>query len=207
MLGDSEHTAFSEWAQSRGVRVYDVAPASFPGRGLGIVSRNPIEAGAVLMSVPAPVVVTAASAPADVSRAIGDITVHGLLAASLALDAQDDSSRWRQWRAMWPSKHDFRQSHPLLWDPKLQNLLPPAAKDILREQEQKLAQDFEAVSIPYPDVARQDYTYHWLIVNTRCFYYVRPGTKDKHSVPPNDRMALCPFMDYLNHAQSGLSAP
>ena len=43
MLGDSEHTAFSEWAQSRGVRVYDVAPASFPGRGLGIVSRNPIE--------------------------------------------------------------------------------------------------------------------------------------------------------------------
>ena len=80
------------------------------------------------MFVPTPVIVTAASAPAAVSRGIGDTTVHGLLAATLALGTQDDSSRWRQWRAVWPSKHAFQQSHPLLWDPKLQNLLPPAAK-------------------------------------------------------------------------------
>lgn len=50
-----------------------------------------------------------------------------------------------------------------------------------------------------------DYVYRWFIVNTRSFYYVRPGTKKEDILPPNDCMALCPFIDYPNHANDGVS--
>jgi hypothetical protein len=50
----------------------------------------------------------------------------------------------------------------------------------------------------FPDVDWDTYSYNWLIVNTRSFYYLMPGQK-----PPEDRndaMALLPFADYFNHS-------
>lgn len=75
------------------------------------------------------VIVTASTVPKNITSAIGQITVHGLLAAVLTLDASNnDQPSWQKWRAVWPTYQDFQQSHPLLWDPALQKLLPPAAE-------------------------------------------------------------------------------
>lgn len=43
--------------------------------------------------------------------------------------------------------------------------------------------------------------YYWLLVNTRTFYHERPGMK-KAKTAREDRMALCPFADYFNHADA-----
>lgn len=50
----------------------------------------------------------------------------------------------------------------------------------------------------FPDTDWEVFTYHWLIVNTRCFFYLMPGQE----VPEdrNEAMAMVPFADYFNHA-------
>lgn len=78
--------------------------------------------------VPISALITASSAPADVRRKLGRITVHGLLAATLALDAQRPDPSWQEWRAVWPTKEDFEDTIPLMWGSQLQELLPPGAK-------------------------------------------------------------------------------
>ena len=74
---------------------------------------------------------------------------------------------------------------------------------LLHRQKQKLQADWQKVKTSLPDADEEIYTYFWLIVNTRSFYYIRPGTKTKP--PPDDCMALCPFIDYFNHADHGCS--
>ena len=54
-------------------------------------------------------------------------------------------------------------------------------------------------------MSRADYAYHWLIVNTRSFYYYPPG---KGTTPDAaDCMALCPLADHFNHAARGVRGP
>lgn len=77
---------------------------------------------------PASVLITASSASAEVRRKLGRITVHGLLAAMLALDAQGPDPSWQEWRVVWPSREDFNNTIPLLWESHWQELLPPGAK-------------------------------------------------------------------------------
>ena len=72
---------------------------------------------------------------------------------------------------------------------------------ILHQQKRKLQADWQKVKALLLQTDEETYTYFWLIVNTRSFYYVRPGIKIK---PPRDNcMALCPFIDYFNHADQG----
>lgn len=87
---------------------------------------------------------------------------------------------------------------------------------LLEKQKMKLKADLAAalplLSSPDPttDMSRL-YTVHWLLVNTRCFYWDyphRPGgaRQAKKRLPRDDCMALCPFVDYFNHANSGVGA-
>ena len=74
---------------------------------------------------------------------------------------------------------------------------------LLHKQEEKLKKDWATVSGVFENASLQRYTYYWLIVNTRTFYFEPPGVKK----PPSrdDCMALCPFADYFNHADHGVS--
>ena len=74
---------------------------------------------------------------------------------------------------------------------------------LLEEQEKKLNKDWETVKKAFSNPNLDTYVYYWLIVNTRSFYYEPP-----HAPKPADRndcMALCPFADFFNHADSGVS--
>lgn len=132
------------------------------------------------------------------ARSLGDITVHGLLAADLAMD---QSSTRAPWRAVLPSREEFVESMPLMWDPSLQALLPFASKKLLENQQEKLESDWGTVSKTCTSLSKTDYIYNWLLVNTRTFYYVAPGTKKR--LKPDDCMALNPFADYFNHSDHG----
>ena len=73
----------------------------------------------------------------------------------------------------------------------------------LYRQEAKLKADWMIVSRVFPDRNIDDFTYCWMVVNTRSFYFdaLEGETSEKH----NDRMVLCPFIDYFNHNEQGVS--
>ena len=70
-------------------------------------------------------------------------------------------------------------------------------------QEEKLKADWYIVSKAFPNETFLAYTYYWLIVNTRSFYFeTSSGVNAKDR---DDRMVLCPFVDYFNHNDHGVS--
>lgn len=90
---------------------------------------------------------------------------------------------------------------PLLWHSSLQALLPETPRALLNSQKTKLGLDWAAVSKAFPQISYEDYIYYWCIVNTRTFYFTSP--KINKSPTRDDCMALNPFADYFNHADSG----
>jgi hypothetical protein len=82
-------------------------------------------------------------------------------------------------------------------------------KELLKKQQSKLGRDWGIAKSVAPDTAFEVFRYYWLIVNSRCFFWghinvQRKGTKRiKRSA--DDCMALCPFADYFNHEDEGVS--
>lgn len=134
------------------------------------------------------------------------MSVHGLLAADIALNVSANSEKYAKWDAVVPSWHDIQQSMPLTWPPTLQSLLPPAAQQVFANQRKNFDRDWNIVShaMPFPpglgcvrpSCSRHEYLYAWLLVNTRTFYYVTPQTK---KLPKEDHMVLQPVADLFNH--------
>ncbi|ELR03202.1 hypothetical protein VC83_02324 [Pseudogymnoascus destructans] len=193
-----KHEEFTRWAELQGVELYGIAAHQFPGRGLGIVAKERQEAGKIILTVPISALRTTLTVPKAISIPLGKITAHGLLAADMSLDTDEARSRWRD---VLPSQEDFQASMPILWPPILQDFLPQAASALLSNQIKKFELDWATVSGAFPAIDRDHYLYSWLIVNTRTFYYVPPGTKKKKD--SKDCMALNPFADYFNHASQG----
>ncbi|KAI9819192.1 MAG: hypothetical protein M1827_007348 [Pycnora praestabilis] len=201
---NAEHAVFSEWVQGRGVNINQaIAPTRIQGRGIGVVAQRRLQKGDELVHVPIAALLTVQNVPKRMQRSIGDITVHGLLAAYLTLEDASGASQYAAWRAVWPSEEDFQESNPIMWAAELQEMLPRHAKaeDLLKTQKEKLEKDFAIVNAASPSILKKDYLYNWLLVNTRTFYYVKPGTRKRPS--PDDCMALCPIADYFNHADDG----
>lgn len=141
-----------------------------------------------------------------------NVTVHGKLAASLALWYSDPSyDKYALWQAVWPTEEDFRDTMPIHYDKRLQELLPRAAELLLTNQRTKLDKDWVDLSPHLPSISKDLFTYTWLIVNTRTFYWNYPDLPNAHPRLPkrktkltgNDCYAMCPFMDYFNHSDVG----
>ena len=85
---------------------------------------------------------------------------------------------------------------------------------LLNLQKKKLERDYSFVHDAFPEISRQDYTYNWLLVNTRTFYHLLTADTRKKGrqrrLPPvarDDCMALCPLADCFNHSDEGVSRP
>lgn len=85
------------------------------------------------------------------------------------------------------SSHD-RESHGY----------PPRHQNQLAEQTERLEKAYGIAKRVLPSLDREKYIYHWLLVNTRSFYYVPKGSGRPDD--GNDAMAMCPFADYFNHS-------
>lgn len=141
-----------------------------------------------------------------------NVTVHGKLAASLALWYSDPShDEYALWQAVWPTEEDFRSTMPIYYNKELQALLPRAAEILLANQRTKLDKDWADLSPHLPSTSKELFTYTWLIVNTRTFYWNYPDLPNSHPRLPkrknkltgDDCYAMCPFMDYFNHSDVG----
>lgn len=100
---------------------------------------------------------------------------------------------------------------PLNYSEALQELLPHAATTLLTNQRTKLEKDWTDLHPHIPAISKDLFTYTWLIVNTRTFYWEYPDLPNSHPRLPKKRKqltaddcyAMCPFMDYFNHSDIG----
>ncbi|GES65398.1 ribosomal N-lysine methyltransferase [Aspergillus terreus] len=224
----ADHERFTEWALSQGIEVNGVSPARFPGRGLGMIATRNIEEDEAIVIVPLKAMLTIERVPASfTSRFPAGTAVHAIVAAFLTNGDAADLRAYELWRKTWPSRQDFEDSMPILWPSSLRGpdgqapgatVLPPSIsgawntitkrkieheyetphQNLLPQQEKRLQQAWDSVVAVFPDTDWESFSYHWLIVNTRCFYYLMPGEE-----PPedsNDAMAMLPFADYFNHS-------
>lgn len=186
-----------------------------------VVATDHIPKDTEILTVPCSVLRTRDTVPRSIAtRLPKDMTVHGLLAADLALgQTQSPAYKYSAWDAVVPSRDDIKRSMPLTWPASLQALLPPAARTLLDKQKTKFDKDWSLVSSAFPfpsspsssssspadyppilpSCSREDYLHAWLLVNTRTFYFVTPSTE---RLPKEDHMALQPVADLFNHTDA-----
>ena len=143
------------------------------------------------------------SIPKRIKKTIptGSCSVNGLLALELALDTSESHALWR---STLPSRESFKSGMPLFWPEQLQALLPPESAKLLRKQQSKLARDWTAISAAFPNLAHEVYTYNWLLVSTRTFYYTPPNMTADETPEADECLAIVPFGDYFNHHSSSI---
>ena len=177
------------------------------------------QVGEKLVEVPLQMLLTTNCIPKSFKDSIKFSSVHGLLATFLSQGSPDGLTFYDSWKSTWPTLPQFRDSMPLLWvetvtarQPLNLKVLPAslrlspertAESKLLASQREKLRRDWEAHISTSPDADYDCFTYYWLIINTRSFYYDLPleTTPKAHE----DKMALCPFVDYFNHSDHGVS--
>lgn len=159
------------------------------------------------------------------------ISVQGLIAAYLFCD-EAAHIKYSPWRNVWPEYDAFEAVMPIFWPPYLTGRdhdedtspLPPSlsglwnsmyktptiscpkseGRNLLEKQHKRLCDAYSAVEAAFPGADWDTFVYYWVVANTRCFHYAPEDEK-----PPedkNDAMALCPFADYFNHSEDGVSA-
>lgn len=198
-----KHTAFTHWALTRGVEITHVAPASLPGRGIGLVTTAAIKKNTRLIFVPERAMI--APWPSIItSLSLSSASPQAQLAATLtALYQSDDSAAYKACSAVWPTWHDFSSS--LLWLPPAVSLEDQGRSILpftLQKPLERVRGDFERdMGVWSPDDSgdeeiRQRHVYHWAIANTRSFHWKPPGRA-------KGCMVVCPVLDYMNHCASG----
>ncbi|KAH7078619.1 hypothetical protein FB567DRAFT_534308 [Paraphoma chrysanthemicola] len=207
-----EHTKFVTWAEENGVQIDGIAPAKFVDRGMGIVAAKDVKKGDRLVHVRNTSLVHVALPSIRNLKVPEKVPVHGRLAAALALWYSDPShEQYRIWQNVWPTEADFQSTMPFFYNESLQDLLPQAAANLLRNQRTKLEKDWADLHPHIPAISKDLFTYTWLIVNTRTFYWEYPDLPNSHPRLPRKRTqltaddcyAMCPFMDYFNHSDIG----
>lgn len=149
--------------------------------------------------------------------------LHARFAAFFTNGDADDLKKYTLWRNTWPTREDFKSSVPVLWKQEQQQrisptILPPSIsgtwnafcrqppthayesshQNLLAQQESRLRNAWEKIVAAFPETDWDGFVYHWMIVNTRCFYYLMPG--DEAPEDNNEAMAMLPVADYFNHA-------
>ncbi|KAI1488396.1 SET domain-containing protein [Biscogniauxia mediterranea] len=191
------HEELLEWATNQGIKLDGINPTRIPGRGIGLIATRAIKPEEILLDIPTSCLRSITTVPRSVARKLpSSISVHGLLAADLALDT---STKYDVWNAVCPTPEDFG-SMPLVWPSELQDMLPQPGRALLRKQQAKFVRDWEEVSAAFPDLDEARYRYAWMLVNTRTFYYLNSRLKKRDK---EDHMCLQPVADLFNHADEG----
>ncbi|KAF4979365.1 hypothetical protein FZEAL_4406 [Fusarium zealandicum] len=189
--------AFLPWAESKGVKLKGIEPRILPGRGIGVVATRDVRASEAILSVPMKALRTIDTVPKTISKLLSGVSVHGILAAEIALDKSDD---FAVWRTVLPTREDLEAGMPMMWPSELQALLPRRAKDLLERQTATFRRECDIVLKAFPDLTREHYLYAWLLINTRTFYNSMPKMK---TYAQADRLVCMPAADLFNHADQG----
>lgn len=209
--------AFLPWVEGKGVKLKGVEPRVLPGRGIGVVAtrdvrvsiRNELsicketndltrdQANEAILTVPTRALRTIDTVPKRISEVLQGVSVHGILAAEIALD---DSEDYGIWKTVLPTREDLEGGMPMMWPSQLQSLLPQRARDILNNQTTTFRRECDIVLRSFPKLTRHDYLYSWVLINTRTFYNSMPRMQ---TYAKADRLVCMPAADLFNHADQG----
>ncbi|KAM0417376.1 hypothetical protein ACHAPT_012610 [Fusarium lateritium] len=189
--------SFLPWVEGKGVKLEGIEPRILPGRGIGVVATRDIRPGETILTVPLKALRAIDTVPEHISKALHGVSVHGILAAEIALDKSDD---YAVWKTVLPTREDLEASIPIMWPSELQLLLPWRAKLLLDKQTATFRDECEIVLNAFPNLTRDDYLYAWVLINTRTFYDSRPKMK---AYDQADRLVCMPAADLFNHADRG----
>lgn len=123
---------------------------------------------------------------------------------------------------LWPERLRVSTSACQFSDSS-QSLLPPCASGLwnsfakkqmdmryetrhqylLAQQEKRLQEAWRNTLSAFPNTDWDMFSYYWLILNTRSFFYVSP--KRRALEDRNDAVSLVPFADYFNHVDDAVS--
>jgi len=190
-----QHVDFLRWASSSGVRTQSITPSQIPGAGLGIVATSAIPAGTTIAFCPAPLLVNLDTVAAFwPGPAPAGLRTHAVLALAIAHGHRDPRNKWAMWTPTLPSLDEMR-GLPLLWSDRQRARLPSSARRLLDAMAARLEADYAAAAATAA-VDRGTFTWAWLVVNTRTLFYPGAAAGTRHE----DRMTLCPLVDYFNHS-------
>ncbi|KAK5998033.1 SET domain-containing 4-like protein [Cladobotryum mycophilum] len=201
MAFSTENTGKEEllrWAKDKGVLWNGISLTEIPGGGIGVVAQSKLEEEETILTVPIDTIRSLHTVPKDISQRLPrDMSIHGLLAADLALDK---SSELAPWKKVLPNLETFEAGTPFMWHKELQHLLPKVAGDLVNKQQQRFQREWGSISAAFPELSREQFLHAWFVINTRTFYYETP---EMEKYPEDDRLALLPVADLFNHADTG----
>ncbi|KAI9163492.1 Ribosomal lysine N-methyltransferase set11 [Paramyrothecium foliicola] len=186
-----------KWSEPRGIVLNGIAPKPFAGRGIGIVATRDLKTNEDVLQVPTETLRTLGNTPKFITQKLQGASVHAILSVSLCLESSPD---FEPWRNVMPSRDALMPLMPIYWPNELRRLLPSTAREHLAKQQAKFDKDWALVAAAFPDVAKNDFLYNWLLVNTRTFYHTTKQTEKLHR---DDHMVLQPVADLLNHSPNG----
>lgn len=125
--GQHDQTAFLEWLRDSGIEVLGLHAEHISGRGFGVRASRNLKAGERLVFVPANVLVTIDSTLVHKYNLPRTMTVHGRIAAALALSNLKGDEFFPTWTRFWPRMNDF-ESMPILWEKEDVLHLPQSAQ-------------------------------------------------------------------------------
>jgi hypothetical protein len=148
--------------------------------------------------VPLQVLHSLDTVPQSISQKLpSDMSIHSLLALDMVLNKTVELTPWN---AVMPDWASFETGVPFAWPEPLQELLPSAARTLLKGQQAKLRRDWSIVTAAFPSLDYDKFLHAWFLVNSRTFLYETPKTEE---YPWDDRLALLPIADLFNHAETG----
>jgi hypothetical protein len=109
------------------------------------------------------------------------------------MDACKDTAFWPM-----PCNVSGQQGH---WDYTSKPARKVNAESLIHKQQRKLDADLAAAQRAFPEMNKPAFVQSWLVVNTRSFFYDLPLRRAPRV--HEDKMILCPFIDYFNHADAG----
>ena len=167
-----------------------LALTPIPGAGLGIVSTAPIPPSTRVAFVPHSAMLNLSTLArfSPAAQAATALTAHARLSLALLDACAAPAHPWRDWLATLPRSF---ASLPLHWPPAPRALLPPSARRLLAAMQARFAADWAAALSAQPALDEARFRWAWSAVNTRSLHY--PAAR------PDDRMTLCPYIDYFNH--------
>jgi len=164
--------------------------AHFPGVGRGLQASEDIGAGDVLVSIPLPALVTRASLLQTKPYSLGP-----------NLSTQALFSLWLLLSPPAPYLSSLPTSYTCMYfaSPSHQALLPNHLRECLLKQIALVDKDFKEVSEVYPGLDRSRFDWAWFTVNTRAVFLDKDPRFTLPPSPPEDSLALAPYLDLLNH--------
>ena len=157
-----------------------------------------VKAQEVILTVPAAAMCTLDTVPGWIRHKLRrpgvSVSVHGVLAAQVLLDA----TGWLgAWKAVAPRREDMWLRMPAAWGAGMAAHMPARARALAMAQRVRRERDWDAVSAAFPRVQADEYAYCWLLVATRAVYHASAATR---VLAAPERVALAPLVDLFNHA-------